>query len=113
MENIFWGESRQFWKLGRSMDKMGWRRFMEGMISTKVVTIQKEFVVIGGCKISPENWAKGLVVKLFEATYGQWLYRNVVVHDLVGGLEAMERKQDLQIEIERQIELGWGWGGTR
>ena len=46
------------------------------------------------------------MVKLLEATHGQWLYRNVVVHDLVRGLEAVKRKQELQIEIERQIELG-------
>ena len=28
--------------------------------------------------------------------------------DLVGGLEAVKRKQELQVEIERQIELGGG-----
>jgi len=46
------------------------------------------------------------VIKLLEATHGQWLYRNVVVHDIVGGLEAVKRKQELQNEIESQIELG-------
>ena len=60
----------------------------------------------GCCNLSLENWAKGLVVKLLEAMHGQWLYRNVVVHDLVGGLEAVKRKQELQVEIERQMELG-------
>ena len=106
MENIVWGKSRQFWELGRSMDKIGWQRFMEGMISGKAVAIQKEFAAAGGCNLSLDNWAKGLVVKLLEATHGLWLYRNVVVHDLVGGLEAVVRKQELQVEIERQIELG-------
>ena len=71
----------------------------------KAVAIQKEFVAAGGCNLSLENWAKGLVVKLLEATHGQWLYRNVVVNDLVGGLEAVKRKQELQAEIECQIEL--------
>ena len=79
---------------------------MEGMIYRKVVAIQKDFVEAGGCNLSLKNWAKGLVMKLFEATHGQWLYRNVVVHDVVGGLEAVKRKQELQSEIERQIELG-------
>ena len=46
------------------------------------------------------------MVKLLETTHGQWLYRNVSVHDLAGGLVAVQRKQELQIEIERQIELG-------
>ena len=45
------------------------------------------------------------MIKLLEATHGQWLYRNVVVHDIVGGLEAVKRKQELQSEIERQVEL--------
>ena len=50
------------------------------------------------------NWAKGLTIKLLEITHGQWLYRNVVVHDAVGGLKAAQRKQELQAEIERQKE---------
>ena len=106
MHNVVWGNSQQFWRLGVSMDRIGWRRFMEGMISKKVVAIQKDFVEAGGCALSLENWTKGLVIKLLEVTHGQWLYRNVVVHDIVGGSEAVKRKQDLQIEIERQIELG-------
>ena len=28
------------------------------------------------------------------------------MHDLVGGLEAVKRKQELQVEFECQIELG-------
>ena len=79
---------------------------MEGMISRKVVATQKEFVEAGGCNLSLDNWAKGLVIKLLEATHGQWLYRNVAVHDVVGGSEAVKRKQELQNKIERQIELG-------
>ena len=99
MKNVVWGKSRQFCQLGRSMDKIGWRKFMEGMISEKAVAIQKEFVAAGGCNLSLENWAKGLVIELLEATHGQWFYRNVVVHDIVGGLEAAKRKQELQSEI--------------
>lgn len=105
-ENIVWGKIRQFWELGRSMDKIGWQRFMEGMILGKAVAVQKKFVAARGCNMSLENCAKGFVVKILEATHGQWLYRNVVAHDLVGGLEAVKWKQELQVEIERQIELG-------
>ena len=46
------------------------------------------------------------MIKLLEATHGQWLCRNVVVHDIIGGLETVKRKQELQSEIERQVELG-------
>ena len=46
-----------------------------------------------------------MVIKLLEVTHGQWFYRNVIVHDLVGDIEAFKRKQELQMEIERQIEV--------
>jgi hypothetical protein len=35
-----------------------------------------------------------------------WIYRNLVVHDSVTGTQALRRKEALQVEIERQIELG-------
>ena len=53
-----------------------------------------------------DNWAKGLAIKLLEATHGQWLYRNMLVHDTVSGLKVAERKEELQREIEDHIELG-------
>ena len=56
--------------------------------------------------LSLDNWAKGLDIRLLEATYGQWLYINMLVHDTVSGLKAAERKEELQREIEDQIELG-------
>ena len=76
------------------------------MISKEVLRIQLDCVSVGGCRISLEGWAEGLVVKLLEMKYWQWLCGNVAVHNLAGGLEEVQRKQELQIEIERQIELG-------
>ena len=70
------------------MDKIGWRRYMEGMILSEALVIQAECVDLGGCSLSLENWAKGLTIKLLEATHGQWLYRNMLVHDTVSGLKA-------------------------
>jgi hypothetical protein len=106
MSQIAWDEGIKFRKLAKSMDKIGWRRYMEGMISKEVLGIQAEFTTVGAGSMTTSNWAKGLTIKLLEITHGQWLYRNVVVHDAVGGLKAAQRKQDLQAEIERQIEQG-------
>ena len=55
------------------MAKIGWQRFMEGMISGKAIAIQKKIVGTGGCKLSLENWAKGFLVRLLEAMHEQWL----------------------------------------
>ena len=41
-----------------------------------------------------------------EVTLSQWLYRNVQVHGRITGTLATQRKEELQMEIERQRELG-------
>jgi hypothetical protein len=53
-----------------------------------------------------ERWSTGLITKLLEVTHGQWLYRNVQVHDTVSGELASLRKEEIQMEIEKQQELG-------
>ena len=58
MEHIVWDKGPLFYKLGQLMDKIGWRRYMEGMISSEALVIQAEFVDLGGCLLSLENWAK-------------------------------------------------------
>ena len=79
---------------------------MEGMISKEAIPIQQSYANISGSALSPAEWTKGVVVKLLEVTHGQWLYRNVQVHDTVTGMEATQRKEELQQLIEEQIELG-------
>ena len=106
MAHLVWGNGVQFERLAWSTDEIGWRRYMEGMISAEILAIQSDFVDFGRCSLSLDVWARGLVMKLLEITHGQWLYRNVQVHDAVSGLKAVERKEELQREIEHQILLG-------
>ena len=49
-----------------------------------------------GTPTTPTSWDKGLIFCLTEITHGQWLYRNVHVHDTVTGLHATCRKEELQ-----------------
>ena len=88
------------------MDLIGWRRFMEGMVSKEIFAIQRKAEDDGKSYMSLENWGAGLVTKLLEVTHGQWLYRNVHVHDLVSGQNAWNRKESLRRELEYQIALG-------
>ena len=92
--------------LAQSMDKIGWRRFMEGMISVEVAKVQSEMEEAGQCKLTVKSWCEGLVLKLLEVTHGQWLYRNVHVHDRVSGENAMRRKESIRAELEYQMSLG-------
>ena len=79
---------------------------MEGMISKEVFKIQAEITVVGVGSMTTSNWEKGLAIKLLEIMHGQWLYRNAVVHNAVGGIKTAQKKQELQAETERQLEQG-------
>lgn len=48
------------------MDTIGWRRFMEGMISMEVVEIQQKAYMEADSPLTVEAWAQELVTKLLE-----------------------------------------------
>ena len=53
-----WDKGSRFYKLGQSMEKIGWRRYMEGMILSEALAIQAECVDLGGCSLFLDNLAK-------------------------------------------------------
>jgi hypothetical protein len=107
MEDITRGWGPGFQEMGHSQDKiLGWRRFMEGMMSKEIIPIQADYVEIGACSITLDAWLQGLITKLLESTHGQWLYCNVHVHDAIVGVEALARKEEIQQFIEDQLDLG-------
>ena len=106
MHEITRGVGAHFSRLATSQDTIGWRRFMEGMISKEIIHLQSQYYEAQGGWMTPKAWARTLVVKLLEVTHGQWIYRNILVHDAMTGTLATRRKEKLQTEIEDQIELG-------
>ena len=95
MTDVLHGTSRQYSKLELSQDLICWRSFMEGMISKEILVRQQEFMDLRGARGTPTtltSWDKGLIVRLIEITHGQWMYRNVHVHDTVTGLHSTLRK---------------------
>jgi hypothetical protein len=93
-------------RMAVAQDRIGWRRFMEGMICTQVVEIQHTYQRLCGTNRTRKSWATGLVINLMEITHGQWLYCNVVLHDSVLGALVTKRKEEIQQEIEKQQSLG-------
>lgn len=106
MEQLSFDEGPGYREMGRSQDEIGWQRFLEGIVSKEIVSIQRDNVEAGGCILSIDAWTQGLVIKLLEITHGQWLYRNMQVHDTVAGIKATERKEEIQQYIEDQMEIG-------
>jgi len=92
--------------MARAQDSFGWQRFMEGMVCKEIRVIQHTHSIVTGLRCNTERWGRELVTLLLEVTHGQWLYRNVQVHDRITGTLATPRKEELQMEIVCQQELG-------
>ena len=79
---------------------------MEIMISREVITIQLKYYTIIEFKVTLKEWAQGLVIKLINVTHGQWIYRNVHVHDKVTGVHSTQRKEEWGKEIMDPLDIG-------
>jgi hypothetical protein len=62
----------QFIQMAKEQDAIGWRWFMEGMICGSMRKIQYDVHYWEGTKTNPNRWAQGLILKLLNATHGQW-----------------------------------------
>ena len=96
----------RYQQMAIAQDSIGWRRFMEGMVCKEIREIQNTHIAWCGSRLSAERWTEELIEKLMEVTHGQWLYRNIQVHDKVAGTLATLRKEEIQMEIEEQQALG-------
>jgi hypothetical protein len=106
MQEICWGRGELFLQMAWEQDEIKWRQFMEGMISRRMREKQRLYRIQSGAGVSSERWAQGVILKLLETMHGQWLYRNVQIHDAVAGTLATVRKEALMQEIEEQREMG-------
>jgi hypothetical protein len=106
MTDICAGLGPLFEQMATEQDAIGWRCFMEGMISRRMREIQYNYCHQEGTLTSPEKWAQGLILKLLKATHGQWMYRNIQIHNEVSGTQTNVQKEAIQREIEAQMELG-------
>lgn len=105
MRDMCRGMGTEIDHLCRDQDKIGWRRFMEGMFVRDFREIQRRFYKAWGILRSSDQWAQDLCIKLLECTHAQWLYRNIIVHDRWSGTEVNLRKESLLQEIEAQLEM--------
>ena len=115
METAVFGAGPGFRVMGRSQDAIGWRRFMEGMISKEILPLQEDHITLGHGKLTLDQWAQGLVIKLPEVMHGKWLYRNIHVHDATAGVAdtARRRRSNSLSKIKRiWEEMDWMRGTT-
>jgi len=74
MEEAIIDAPPRFRHMALSQDMIGWRRFLEGMISTEITSIQRQYISVNGLRMSLDKWCTGLITQLLETMHGQWLY---------------------------------------
>ena len=86
---------------------------MEGMITKEILPLQEDYIALGTGKLTINQWAQGLVIKLLEVTHGQWLYRNVHVHDAITRWRTVEKRKILNSMPLNSTISEWlvKWGG--
>jgi hypothetical protein len=107
MSTITWGRAIWYQQMAQSVDKIGWRRFMEGMVTKEMRSIQETFEIVQGATTSSTNWMTSVIIKLLETVHGQWLYRCIQIHNRTWGTLATSEKEELQRAIEEKMEQGW------
>ena len=99
------GMSEPMRDLARSQDTIGWRRFMEGHITTKIYDRQNFHLQISSSRLNATDWTKQFITKLLQITHSQWIYRNISLHDQTNGYLHNKNIKDLSEEIHRLSEL--------
>ncbi len=79
---------------------------MEGMLSKSLVSLQEEHHCISGEWHATQKWESQLVIQRLEVVHGQWVYRNIEVHNEMKGMLCTAEKEHLLKEIEIEMTLG-------
>jgi hypothetical protein len=86
--------------LANSQDKIGWRNFMEGFISTHFYFIQHYHLALSGSYLNGSDWTKSLISKLLHITHSQWIFQNLTLHDKLCRYLHKEKVEDIRLTIE-------------
>ena len=61
--------------IAESQDQIGWREFMEGKISHKIVEAQNLHCAMSPCRMSGRDWAKHFISRILQLSHSQWIFR--------------------------------------
>ena len=87
--------SPQFKALAASQDTIGWREFTEGHISTHFYAIQSFHLSMSSSYLNGADWTKQFISKLLQITHGQWIFRNISLHDKTQGYLRNKKADEL------------------
>ncbi len=91
--------------LAESQDRIGWKNFTEGYISTHFYKIQTFHLTMSSSFLNRTDWTKQLITKILQITHSQWIYQNILLHDKRQGYLHNKRSADLMKKMEALSDL--------
>ncbi len=91
--------------LTESQDKIGWRNFTKGYISTHFCEIQNFHLTMTSSYLNGTDWTKQFISKILQITHLQWIYSNILLHNKSQGYIRNKQSEDLPQEINKLSDL--------
>ena len=92
--------NNEFSIAAQQQNKIGWLGMLNGHISTKWAEIQsRHFIDMFQNPPSVQNWAKNVVLKMYDISYAMWTNRNDIVHENVEEQLNQRESKKLQKKI--------------
>ncbi len=73
--------SKKMRALADSQDKIGWRHFTKGYISSHFYNIQRCHLSMSSNYLNGTDWTKQFISKILQLTHSQWIYHNISLHN--------------------------------
>ncbi len=90
-----------FWEVAEIQDEIGWCKFLQGKVSTKIQKLQGAHCILAGTNINGHDWMKHFIQQLVEISHTQWLYPNFTLQHYAKGY----LHQRTVNKISRDVEL--------
>ena len=100
---------KNIFKAFYEQDKLGWDKFLEGIISPAWALLQQEYIDkhLNG-KGTGISWAVKLILHLWELLHSVWKHRNEIVHKEEQQLTQVQGGNELKKAILVEFDLGLG-----
>jgi hypothetical protein len=89
--------------LAKSQDSIGWRRFMEGHITTHFHICQRFHLTMSSSYLNRDDWTKQFISKLLIINHSQWIYMNISLHSTTTGYLHEKSISELKQDIDKLL----------
>ncbi len=91
--------------LAESQDRINWKNFTEGHISTHFYEIQTFHLAMSSRLLNGTDWTKHFITKILQIAHPQWIYQNILLHDKRKGYLHNKRAEELMKKMKSLADL--------